>query len=202
MNVKIKTSTGASDEDAATVRTFQAGTKDAFDELVMKHKDKVFNLCYWFLGDYEEANDSAQEIFVKVYQSLEKFRFESTFFTWLYRIAVNTCKNRLKSLEYRQKKKMVRLDNPGKSKSGNTFYDIEDESQSPIVELERKERLMSIKKAINSLPAEQKIVVTLRDIEGLSYDDVASITGFNLGTVKSRLARARQDLKEKLRGVI
>ena len=202
MTVKIKTSTGAPDEDAATVRTFQAGAKGAFDELVLKHKDKVFNLCYWFLGDYEEANDSAQETFVKVYRSLDKFRFESTFFTWLYRIAVNTCKNRLKSSEYRQKKEMVWLDNPGKSQSGNAFRDIQDESPSPIVELERKERLMSIKKAINSLPAEQKIVVALRDIEGLSYEEVASITGFNIGTVKSRLARARLDLREKLRGVI
>ena len=202
MNVKKKTSTGAPDEDAATVRTFQAGVQGVFDELVLKHKDKVFNLCYWFLGDYEEANDIAQETFVKAYRSLDKFRFESTFFTWLYRIAVNTCKNRLKSSEYRQKKEMVWLDNPGRSKNGNTIRDIQDESKSPIVELERKERLMSIKKAINSLPTDQKIVVALRDIDGLSYEEVASITGFNLGTVKSRLARARLDLREKLRGVI
>jgi RNA polymerase sigma-70 factor (ECF subfamily) len=202
MSTEIKNSTGSTDADVATVRAFQAGNKTAFDEIVLKHKDKVFNLCYWFLGDYDEANDSAQEIFVKVYRALKKFRLESRFSTWLYRIAVNTCKNRVKSSEYRHKKQMVRLNNPGQPEGTIATPDILDESPSPMMELEKKERLMLIKKAINSLPAEQKMVVALRDIEGLSYDEVASITGLNLGTVKSRLARARLDLREKLRGVI
>jgi RNA polymerase sigma-70 factor (ECF subfamily) len=202
MSIEIKNSTGSTDADVTTVRAFQAGNKAAFDELVLKHKDRVFNLCYWFLGDYEEANDSAQEIFVKVYRSLNKFRLESTFATWLYRIAVNTCKNRIKSSEYRHKKKMVWLNNPGEAEGTKAEPDIPDESPSPMMELEKKERLMLIKEAINSLPEEQKMVVALRDIEGLSYDEVADITGLNLGTVKSRLARARLDLREKLRGVI
>lgn len=202
MRIDTKNSTGSTETDVATVRDFQTGNKAAFDTLVLKHKDKVFNLCYWFLGDYEEANDSAQEIFVKVYRSLKKFRLESKFSTWLYRIAVNTCKNRVKSSEYRNKKKMVWLNNPGESEGTKASPDIPDESPSPMMELEKKERLMLVKNAINSLPAEQKMVVALRDIEGLTYDEVANITGLNPGTVKSRLARARLDLREKLRGVI
>ena len=188
-------------EDSALVRAFQAGEKAAFDKLVIKHKDKLFNLCYWFLGDYHEANDASQETFLKAYRSLKKFRLESAFFTWFYRIAVNTCRNRLDSSEYRQKKKTVSLDNPGAQNKDGTI-EIPDESQSPMIEVERRERWILIKKAIDSLPTEQKTAVTLRDIQGLPYEEIADITGYNLGTVKSRLARARFDLREKLRGVI
>ncbi|MBN1843357.1 MAG: sigma-70 family RNA polymerase sigma factor [Deltaproteobacteria bacterium] len=198
MNEHNVKSTRRPGDDGVLVRAFQAGNRAAFDRLVLKHKDKVFNLCYWFLGDYHEANDSAQDAFLRAYQSLMKFRSESTFSTWLYRIAVNTCKNRLKSSEYRRKKKMVWLDNPANSEGRGAAVEIEDESPSPLIELEKKERLALIKRAINTLPTEQKAVVVLRDIEGLSYDDVASITGVNLGTVKSRLARARLGLRKKL----
>ena len=198
MKEKDKKSTRRPEDDAILVRAFQAGDKAAFDELVLNHKDKLFNMCHWFLGDHHEANDSAQDAFLKAYISLMKFRLESTFSTWLYRIAVNTCKNRLKSSEYRRKKKMVWLDNPANSEGRGAAVEIEDESPSPLIELEKKERLALIKRAINTLPTEQKAVVVLRDIEGLSYDDVASITGVNLGTVKSRLARARLGLRKKL----
>lgn len=184
------------------VNAFQAGNSASFDKLVLKHKDRVFNLCYWFLGDYQEANDAAQETFIKVFRSLKKFQSKSAFSTWLYRIAVNTCKNRLKSSQYRQEQRMVRLDNPGASEGATPSGEIGDESRSPLIEVERKERRMLIMRAIDSLPTEQKTVVALRDIEGLSYDEIATITGFNLGTVKSKLARARLELRDKLRGVI
>ena len=202
MNEEIKKPAGEPREEAVLIRAFCGGDKAAFDSLVLKHKDRVFNLCYRLLGDYEEANDSAQETFIKVYGSLKKFRFESAFSTWLYRIAVNTCKNKLKSSAYRQKRKMVPLDNPVLANTRRPGREIQDESQSPAIELEKKERMRAIQEAINALAPEQKEVVTLRDIEGFSYEEVAEITGFNLGTVKSRLARARQDLRKKLRSVI
>jgi RNA polymerase sigma-70 factor (ECF subfamily) len=202
MSEETKKGSSLPQEDAALVRAFQAGDKTAFDRLVLKHKDKLFNMCYWFLGDYEDANDLAQETFIKVYGSLKKFRFESAFSTWLYRIAVNTCKNRLASSEHRHKKRMIWLDNPGDPQGGVPGVAIQDESASPVVELERKEKLMLIRQAIDSLPIEQKTVVTLRDIEGLSYEETSNITGLNLGTVKSRLARARLDLRRKLRRVV
>ncbi len=97
MNEEIEKRVGSPEGDAVLVRAIQAGDITAFDKLVLKHKDKLFNLVYWFLGDYQEANDCAQETFIKVFKSIKKFRFESAFSTWLYRIAMNTCKNRLKS---------------------------------------------------------------------------------------------------------
>ena len=107
MKQKEKTSQGSASEDAELIKAFQAGKKAAFDELVLSHKDKVFNLCYWFVGDYQDANDLAQDVFFKAFKALKNFRFESAFSTWIYRIAVNTCKNRLKSFQYRLKKKFV-----------------------------------------------------------------------------------------------
>jgi RNA polymerase sigma-70 factor (ECF subfamily) len=184
------------------VKSFQTGDKTAFDALVLRHKDKLYNLCYWFLGDGQEANDSAQEVFIKVFRSLKKFRFESAFSTWLYRIAANTCKNRLKSSDFRQKTKMVRFDNPGEIEDGQYAEEIKNKAPSPMVELEKKERMMLIQKAIAALPTDQSTVVVLRDIEGLSYEEVANITGINFGTVKSRLSRARHQLRKKLRGTL
>ena len=198
MDKEIKKPVGSSDHDAALVRAIQAGDMAAFDQLVVKHKDKLFNMVYWFLGDYQEANDCAQDTFIKVFKSLKKFRFESSFSTWLYRIAINTCKNRFKSSAYRWKKKTVPLENPESSEQDNRSYEIQNDSPSPANELEKKERLMMIQKAINALPEEQNRVIVLRDIQGLSYQEIADVTGLNLGTVKSRLARARMELRNKL----
>ena len=201
MKQKEKTSQGSASEDAELIKAFQAGKKAAFEELVLSHKDKVFNLCYWFVGDYQDANDLAQDVFFKAFKALKNFRFESAFSTWIYRIAVNTCKNRLKSFQYRLKKKFVHLNNTAAAKN-NPGVEIADESSSPEIELGRKEKSRLIQTAINSLPTEKKAVVVLRDIEGLSYEEISSVTGFNLGTVKSKLARARQDLREKLKGEV
>lgn len=202
MNEDISKAGASQQEDAGLVKAFQSGDKTVFDKIVLKYKDKVFNLCYRFLGDHAEADDCAQESFVKVYCSLQGFRLESTFSTWLYRLTVNTCKNKLGSLEYRYRKKMVRLNNPKETEEGTNPVEIRDESLSPIIEIERKEKEMLIQKAIDSLPEEQKTVVVLRDIEGLSYEEIVKITGYKLGTLKSKLARARSELRKKLRGVI
>jgi RNA polymerase sigma-70 factor (ECF subfamily) len=202
MNEETKKPVGEPKEDALLIRDFCEGDKAAFDSLVLKHKDRLFNLCYRLLGDYEEANDSAQETFIKVYRSLKKFRLESAFSTWLYRIAVNTCKNKLKSSAFRQKRVMVPLENPISANRSSPSREIQDDSQCPAMALENKERMRVIQEAINALPEEQREVVTLRDIEGFSYEEVAEITGFNLGTVKSRLARARLSLRKTLRSVI
>ena len=190
------------DPDADLISAFKSGNTHAFDQLVLRYKDRIFNLCYRSLGDYQEAYDTAQEIFIKVYKNLQSFRGEASFFTWLYTIAGNTCKNRLKSLEYRYRNKKVSLHNPHNQEDGNQERDIEDESVSPLAVLEQKEKMILIQSAIDSLPAEQKLVVILRDIEGLSYDEIINVTGHRLGTVKSKLARARLILREKLRGII
>lgn len=187
------------DEDI--VSAFQAGDQDAFNRLVLKYKDKVFNMCYRFVFDYEEANDLAQEVFVKAYLSLKRFRGDSAFSTWLYRITLNMCKNKLKSLRYRFKHKVFTLGHANGSKSKNISMDIADGSGSPADHLERQQNEIIIQDAINKLPVEQKMVIVLRHIEGLSYEQISQITGFNLGTVKSKLSRARLNLRERLKGV-
>jgi RNA polymerase sigma-70 factor, ECF subfamily len=192
----------APEEDSRLVRAFQGGDRSSFDRIVQRHKNKVFNLCYWLLGDYQEANDSAQLTFIKVFRSLNRFRFESALSTWLYRIAVNTCKNRINSISYKQKSRTVSLDNPGHNVDEARSLDLEDDAPSPLARLEEMERGRIIREAIDSLQLEHREVVTLRDIQGLSYEEVAAVTGVQLGTVKSRLSRARQELKEKLRSVI
>ena len=192
----------SSGEDALLIEAFQRGDKKAFDELVIRHKDRIFNLCYRFLGDYEEANDSAQEAFVKAYGSLNTFRLESAFSTWLYRIAVNACKNKLGSAAYRAKRKTVSLDNPGNNEDGPLPMEIQNGTPSPLARMEEKEKMALVQRALDTLPTEFKMVVTLRDVEGLSYEEIAEVTGLNLGTVKSRIARARTDLRNKLRGVL
>jgi len=202
MNKDINKPAGLSDRDTELIRAVQAGDVAAFDELVLKHKDKLFNVVFWFLGDYQEANDCAQEIFIKIFKSIKKFRFESAFSTWLYRIAINTCKNRVKSSAYRWKKKTVSIERPESSKNGNPFHEIKNGSPSPANELEKKERLMLIQNAINSLPEAQNQMVVLRDIQGLSYQEIADVTGLSIGTVKSRLSRGRLELRNRLKGRI
>ena len=191
-----------SNRDFELIRSFQSGEKTAFDQLVIRHKDRIFNLCYRLLGDYNEANDYAQETFIKAFKSLKGFRFESSFSTWLYRIAVNNCKNRLNSLEKRFQVKMISIETPKYTGENNPVLEIRDDSPSPANGLERKEKAVLIQTAINSLPAEQKMVVILRDIEGRSYEEIAETTGLALGTVKSRLARGRMVLKNKLRKIL
>ena len=184
------------------IQAFITGDNSAFDKLVIKYKNMVFNLCYRILNNYEDAQDCAQEVFIKVYNNSKNFKFKSAFSTWLYRITVNTCKNKLNSLEYRFKKKRVFLEKHGNPGENSYSIPITDNSSSPdeIIKLKETEKL--IQKAIGILPEKQKILVVLRDIEGKSYEEIVTITGFKLGTVKSKLSRAREILRKKLKGVI
>lgn len=206
-NKTQKNKTRSQEEDFELIKSFLAdtGSRAAFNRLVLKYKDLVFNLCFRILGDYDEANDCAQDIFIKVFNGLKGFKFESGFSTWLYRISVNTCRNRLSSFGSRMKKKTVSLDNPGCSGSlagGDFKIEARDNTHDPAELYEKKERERLIQKAIDSLDKRDKMLVVLRDIEGKSYEEIATIAGLNMGTVKSGLARARQELRDKLKGVI
>jgi RNA polymerase sigma-70 factor, ECF subfamily len=200
MNKNGKTTNKSQQEDDLLIRSFLSDRTDAFDRLVIKYQSMVFNLCFRIIGDYDDANDCAQETFIKVYNNLKNFRFQSSFSTWLYRIAINTSRNRLASPAHRMKKKMVRIDSPG-DPDGETL-EIHDCSYDPDTIFEKKERTRMIHDAIESLPGELKVLVVLRDLEGHSYEDIAEMTGVNLGTVKSRLARARHLLRDSLQGVL
>jgi RNA polymerase sigma-70 factor (ECF subfamily) len=182
------------DQDHSWVREFQSGLESGFNQLVNKHRDKAFNLCYRLLGDYEEANDCAQETFVRVYKALGRFKMESAFSTWLYRIVVNVCKTRLTSADFRRKKQSV------------TYDDVRENSVTsrlgrPEEDLQQKWEREKIQECINALAGDHKAIVVLRDIDGLAYEEIAGIIKQGLGTVKSRLARARDQLKKCLKGL-
>jgi RNA polymerase sigma-70 factor, ECF subfamily len=187
-------------DDEKLIRAFAAGDTAAFDALVIKYKDMVYTMCYYLLGDVHEAADYSQETFLKVYRSLNTFRFESSFSTWLYRITLNTCRNRLKSLFYRFRKKTLSLNDT--DESGSPIVQIADESSQPNGAFEKRELRQQVRRAINSLSVDHKTVIVLCDIKGLSYEEICRITGLDLGTVKSRISRARNELKDKLKGYL
>jgi len=203
MNDKLDNSKSQDQKDDFTlIRAFQRGEKASFDALVLRYKDRIFNLCLRFLGDYHEAEDTTQDVFLKTYNSLKRFRFESSFFTWLYRIAVNSCKNKVKSLEYRFRKTDARIGLSDEIFDGFQSEHREDGPGNPASDLENKEIMKILQKAINSLPPDQRSVVILRDIQDLSYEEITDITGFKLGTLKSRLSRARSSLREKIGDIL
>jgi RNA polymerase sigma-70 factor (ECF subfamily) len=202
MQAQQKTPDNIERESIGLVKSYLTDDRRAFDRLILLHKRLVFNLCYRLLGDYDDADDCAQEVFIKVSRSLKGFRFESSFKTWIYRITVNTCKNRLNSLEYRLRSRSVRINMARDMDDNRKHSDIKDDAPSPALSLVKKEIDSLIQTAVNALPAVQKTVVILRDIEGRSYEEIVEITGLKLGTVKSKLSRARQQLREALKGKI
>ena len=200
MNAENITSSDRSENDFDLVNAFKRGDHSAFEKIVLKYQDRVYNLCYRFLGDKQEAEDSAQDIFIKVYKALKGFKLKSSFYTWLYRIVINTCKNRVKSLEFRRAKSRISIDDD-QDRNDHGISGIIDNINLPDMNIEKNEKIKRIQEAIDSLPPDQKTMVILRDIEGLSYDEIASVTKNRLGTVKSKLSRARLSLRTKLEGI-
>jgi len=152
----------------------------------------IFNQCFNIMGDYDEAVDSSQEVFIKMYKNLDRFRFKSSLSTWLRTIALNTCRNRLSSS---CRKKRVSID------GFENFHPAGEES-NPEFTLEKNEDELAIRKAIADLPEEERILIVLRDLEERSYEEIIEITGVKAGTIKSRLSRGRHRLRGLLEEVI
>ena len=170
----------------------------AFELLVRRYEGPVYNLVFRMLGNREEAEDLAQEIFVKVFKKIDTFRGDSSLATWIYRVASNMCKNRQQYLgrRYHNRPSKNGLEESilGDEQSFRTTGRISRPDE--LVEGYQTEQI--IQKAISELEEEHRLILILRDIQGISYDDIASIVGLPLGTVKSRLHRARMSLKEKI----
>jgi RNA polymerase sigma-70 factor (ECF subfamily) len=154
------------------------------------------------VGDYDEACDVSQEAFIAAYKSIKKFKAEAKFSTWLYRIVVNCAKNRLKQLRGKERREGFSLDKSGEVKteeiSNQSFINAAD----PGVQMENREREINVQKCITSLDEEYREVLVLRDIQGFSYEEIQAILKIPDGTVKSRLSRARNALKDCLTKVI
>ncbi|MGM0568624.1 MAG: RNA polymerase sigma factor [Elusimicrobiota bacterium] len=189
-----KNNGGSFQEDGILINTFLEGNEESFDHLVLKYQDRIFGLCLNWLGDYAEAEECAQVVFVKVYKYLENFKFDSSFSTWLFRIAVNTCKNRIMSLRFKNNRKTINIEEI------NTM--LSSDLAGPVETLEKKEKSEIVREVVGNLPRLQKEVIIMRDLQGMSYEEISEILNIKQGTVKSRIARGRNILRKMLKGVI
>jgi RNA polymerase sigma-70 factor, ECF subfamily len=176
-------------EENSLVRKAQEGNQEAFTELVRKYMNKMTHLAYSFTRNRETAEDLSQETFIKAYNAIPRFKFHSSFGTWLYRIAVNTAKDYLRREE-------GHLEEP---LDAHDYKYPEKSSTHPDRKTDQKELSQIINRAMESLPAKHRIILTLRDLQGLSYADISRILKISEGTVDSRLFRARKSLREKIR---
>ena len=173
----------------------------SFEAAVEKYHARIFQLTFRYLGNYDEAGDLTQETFIRAYRAWDTFRGDSQVYTWLYRIALNLCHNRQKKLQRRQRTEGVSLDVPPEKSSGeeNTqVTEIADNSAVPWRDLERRELNRQLFAALQELPENYRTVILLRDIEGLTYEEIAEVTSSTLEAIKSRLFRARNQLRQRL----
>ena len=174
----------------------QKGDMDAFNQLVLMYENKILNYCYRILGDRTDAEDATQEVFVKLYRFIGSFTGQSAFSTWLYKIASNVCLDLLRKNK-RHKTETVSLHQQNTEGEEFMMY-VEDGSPTPYEVAQKNEAQRALLDALEKLGEDQKKVIILRDIEGLSYEEIADITGTAPGTVKSRINRARKALKKLL----
>ena len=192
-----------SGDEVALIERCLAGDDTAFDELVQRYQNMVFNLAYRLLGGYEESVDLSQEVFLQVYRKLATFRRDASLRTWIYRIVINRAKNRQRWWRRRfAEVTAVSLDdmeaNPSVSVATNGLRGSNRELVAPDKALERKEVGELLLDAIEKLPFSHRTILLLKEVEGLSYDEISTTLDLPLGTVKSRLARARKSLRDKL----
>jgi len=185
--------------DQQLVERAQRGDKRAFELLVLKYQRKLGRLLSRFVRDPAEVEDVTQEAFIKAYRALPSFRGDSAFYTWLYRIGINTAKNYLVALG-RRAPTSTGFDN----EEAEGFEDAEQlrDSNTPESELEGKEIAATVNRAMDALPADLRTAITLREIEGLSYEEIANAMNCPVGTVRSRIFRARDAIAAELRPLL
>lgn len=187
------------DLDAKLVARVQQGDKQAFDLLVLKYQRKIQRLLSRMLRDQSDIDDVMQEAFIKAYRALPQFRGDSAFYTWLYRIAINTARNWIASQGRRPS-------TPGlnQSEDGETFDEIDNltDNNTPESVLASQEIASTVNAAIEQLPAELRTAIVLREIDGLSYEEIAQTMDCPIGTVRSRIFRAREAIAAKLRPML
>lgn len=185
----------AEQTDAQLVKRVQKGDKRAFDLLVLKYQYKVQAVVSRFIKDSAETQDVSQEAFIKAYRAIQNFRGESQFYTWLYRIAVNTAKNHLVTRNRRPPSDDVDISD-AEYYGGSEYLKDND---TPEGEMYRGELEAVVFKAMSDLPEDLRTAVTLREMEGMSYEEIASIMDCPVGTVRSRIFRAREAITDKIK---
>ncbi len=190
---------GDREVDQALVERAQRGDKHAFELLVVKYQRKLGRLLSRFIRDPAEVQDVAQEAFIKAYRALPSFRGDSAFYTWLYRIGINTAKNYLVAMG-RRAPTSTEFD----SEEAENFDDADQlrDVNTPEAELMTKQIASTVNHAMDALPEELRTAITLREIEGMSYEDIATVMNCPIGTVRSRIFRARETIAQQLRPLL
>ncbi|WP_322494913.1 sigma-70 family RNA polymerase sigma factor [Chloroflexus sp.] len=181
-------------EEQRLISAAQAGDLEAFNQIVRLYETRVYNLCYRMLGDADAAADATQDAFIAAFRNVRNFR-GGVFKAWLLRIATNACYDVLRA---RKRRPAVSLDSTD-NEDDNTRTEVPDPGESLDDMVVRQELSAAIQQGLAELPEDQRIVIILSDIQGLAYEEIAQITGVQLGTVKSRLSRARAKLRDILR---
>ncbi|MBV1871851.1 MAG: RNA polymerase sigma factor RpoE [Gammaproteobacteria bacterium] len=184
--------------DRALVVRVQQGDKRAFDMLVLKYQHKVLTVVGRYISDHSEAQDVTQEAFIKAYRALPKFRGDSAFYTWIYRIAINTAKNHLVSRGRRPPESDIDVADGELFETGQRLRDV----NSPEAQLLTDEIQRTVHQALDELSEDLRAAITLREFEGLSYEEIAEILACPVGTVRSRIFRAREAIDEKLKPLV
>ena len=176
-------------DDLTLISRFKSGDESAFNGIVLAYQDRIYGLCRRLLGNAHDAEDAAQDTFVKAFQNLNKFQPQASLYTWLYRIAVNTC------LDYRRKPFFESLFR--RTGEGEEFqYDQPTGEPSPERIAESRQMEQALWKSLAKLSQKLRMVIVLKELEGLSYEEIADVLDISLGTVKSRISRAREELLE------
>ncbi len=198
MSVGGQARMGEREIDQALVERVQQGDKKAFDVLVLKYQHRIIKLVARFVKNGDEVQDVTQEAFIKAYRALHNFRGDAAFYTWLYRIAINTAKNYLVSARRRATDSAVDAQDAEQYDDGDWLR----EYATPEKELLAQEIKQVIHKAISELPSDLKEAVTLREMEGLSYEEIAEVMDCPIGTVRSRIFRAREAIDKQLKPLL
>ncbi|HWP95245.1 MAG TPA: sigma-70 family RNA polymerase sigma factor [Syntrophomonadaceae bacterium] len=176
------------------VKHAQQGNRQAFENLVEMYQNRVFSHCYQLTGSYEDAQDLAQEVFIQAFRSLKAFRQEADFGTWLRKITLNLWINTMR----KKRVPSISMDEPLSSKNGEIAREIAAGEESPLDKMERNEFNSLVRAALMRLAPDFRSILVLRDVEGYSYEEISTLLKCSLGTVKSRLSRARRDMREEM----
>jgi len=189
---------GENEVDRALVERVQKGDSRAFDLLVRKYQHKIVGLISRYVADRSECQDVAQEAFVRAWRAIHSFRGDSAFYTWLYKIAVNTAKNHLVAMRRRPPNDDIAVDDAVYGAGADRLY----ENATPEREMMRQEIEQTVVSTVKELPEELRTAITLREVDGLSYEEIAQAMDCPIGTVRSRIFRAREAIDQQLRPLL
>ena len=188
--------------DAELVARFQAGDRSAFDQLVEKYADKAYQIAFGVLGHRQDAEEVAQDVFIRIHRALSSFRGDSEFSTWMYRITINLARNKYRWNKSRGAQKNFSMDAPpeGASLEGDgPAFDLPTPKPSPDEQAAFKELETLIAAELENLPEIYREALVMRNMDDMDYNQIADLLGCKLGTIKSRIARAREDLRRRLK---